>query len=212
MPKQVDHEVRRQEIAQAMWRLIAREGTGAASVRNIAAEGGWSLGAVRHYASSQDELLRFAAEMMYRNSTARVRAVIAENQGVERWQAAIEELMPLDEERVGEVRAWLAVLMNTHNDPLLAPIRQEGWEGLRLFARSIVAGLADTADVAGVELSQFQAPLAEPLEELAHELHIWLDGLTLHAAAFTDFIDADYLRNEVTRQLQRLQADLARLV
>ena len=63
MPKQVDHEKRRRQIAEATWRLISTEGIEQATVRKIAQEAGLSLGALRHYFATQDELLRFSMEL-----------------------------------------------------------------------------------------------------------------------------------------------------
>ncbi len=54
MPKIVDHDARREEIAQALWRVVRRDGIRAASVRTVAAEAGWSAGAVRYYFPDQD--------------------------------------------------------------------------------------------------------------------------------------------------------------
>jgi AcrR family transcriptional regulator len=57
MPKLVDHEQRRRELGEAVWRVIRRDGVEAASVRKVAQEAGWSAGALRHYFSTQSELL-----------------------------------------------------------------------------------------------------------------------------------------------------------
>ncbi len=64
MPKIVDHDARREEIAQALWRVVRRDGIRAASVRTIAAEAGWSAGAVRYYFPDQDGLLSFAMDLV----------------------------------------------------------------------------------------------------------------------------------------------------
>ena len=60
MPKQVDREERRREIAAAVLRLVATRGVEAASLRAVAAEAGVSMGAVQHYFTTRDEMLRFA--------------------------------------------------------------------------------------------------------------------------------------------------------
>jgi TetR/AcrR family transcriptional regulator, transcriptional repressor of bet genes len=48
MPKQVDHEERRQEIAAAVVRLVTTRGIETASLRTVASEAGVSMGAVQH--------------------------------------------------------------------------------------------------------------------------------------------------------------------
>ena len=64
MPKIVDHEARRKELAEAAWRVIRREGLEGASVRNVAKEAGMSLGSLRHYFATQSELLAFSMRMV----------------------------------------------------------------------------------------------------------------------------------------------------
>ncbi len=64
MPKIIDHEKRRKQIAEATWRTILERGMEGATVRNIAQEAGLSLGALRHYFTTQDELLGYAMTLV----------------------------------------------------------------------------------------------------------------------------------------------------
>ena len=64
MPKLVDHEERRRELGDAVWRVIRSRGVDGASIRTVAHEAGWSPGALRHYFSTQSELLTFAMQMV----------------------------------------------------------------------------------------------------------------------------------------------------
>jgi AcrR family transcriptional regulator len=64
MPKTVDHEQRRRELAEALWRIARRDGLEAATVRRVAAEAGVSVGLVQHYFTSKDEMLQFALERL----------------------------------------------------------------------------------------------------------------------------------------------------
>ena len=59
MPKVVDIAERRNELAAAAAQLIARSGVGAATLREVAAEAGWTTGALTHYFADKRELLRF---------------------------------------------------------------------------------------------------------------------------------------------------------
>lgn len=60
MPKIVDHDIVRAEIAEAAGRVITRVGPKNASVRMIAAEAGYSPGAPLHYFGSREQLIHFA--------------------------------------------------------------------------------------------------------------------------------------------------------
>ena len=62
MPKVVDIAERRAELGQAAARVIARDGINAATMREVAAEAGWSTGAVTHYFPDKRSLLRFTLE------------------------------------------------------------------------------------------------------------------------------------------------------
>jgi len=60
MPRIVDHEERRAEVAAAVWRIVSRDGLEAATVRRVAAETGMSTSVVSHYFAGKDDLLRLA--------------------------------------------------------------------------------------------------------------------------------------------------------
>lgn len=72
MPKTVDHEQRRRELAEALWRIAGRDGLQAATVRRVAAEAGVSVGLVQHYFTSKDEMLQFALERVGADLEARL--------------------------------------------------------------------------------------------------------------------------------------------
>ncbi|MFI9387668.1 TetR/AcrR family transcriptional regulator [Kutzneria sp. NPDC052558] len=77
MPKIVDHEARRREIADALWRITRRDGWEAITLRGVAAEAGVSMGLVQHYFRSKDEMLRFALEIIVDDVRAELRRVVA---------------------------------------------------------------------------------------------------------------------------------------
>ena len=60
MPKIVDHEKRRAEIAETAANLIARGGLESATVREIANASGYSKGIVEHYFDGKSELISAA--------------------------------------------------------------------------------------------------------------------------------------------------------
>lgn len=60
MPKVVDHEAKRQELVDALLRVVAREGIDAVSVRSVAAEAGCSIRPVQYYFADKAELLAAA--------------------------------------------------------------------------------------------------------------------------------------------------------
>ena len=121
MPKVVDHEERRVELGAAVWRLAARDGLEAVTVRRVAEEAGWSTGAVVHYFSDKEELLLFAfrtvADRVGRRLAAATERTIAP---LELARAQLVEGLPLDREREAEVRVWFAFLGLALTRPALA--------------------------------------------------------------------------------------------
>jgi AcrR family transcriptional regulator len=60
VPKLVDHEARRQELADALLRVVVRDGIDAVSIRTVAAEAGCSIRPVQYYFADKAELLAAA--------------------------------------------------------------------------------------------------------------------------------------------------------
>jgi AcrR family transcriptional regulator len=57
VPKLVDREERRRNLAQAAARVVARVGLDGVTVQGVAAEAGYSAGSIAHYFRNKDELL-----------------------------------------------------------------------------------------------------------------------------------------------------------
>lgn len=60
MPKRVDHQERRREIAEALFRIAAARGLQAVTLRAVAAEAGISMNLVQYYFATKEEMLTFA--------------------------------------------------------------------------------------------------------------------------------------------------------
>ncbi|MGI5359222.1 TetR/AcrR family transcriptional regulator [Streptomyces sp. CA-252508] len=73
MPKKVDHEARRLEIAEALWRLASTRGLDGVSLRDVAAEADISLGRLQHYFRTKDEMLLFALRHINSLADQRIR-------------------------------------------------------------------------------------------------------------------------------------------
>ncbi|MFI0902621.1 TetR/AcrR family transcriptional regulator [Streptomyces sioyaensis] len=125
MPKKVDHEARRQEISEALWRLASTRGLDGANLRDVAAEAGISLGRLQHYFRSKDEMLLFALQHINRLAGERVRARIEalpeEPTPREVLRACLSGLLPLDEKsRVGVLVGAAYFARAVYDEPLRA--------------------------------------------------------------------------------------------
>ncbi|WP_226359702.1 MarR family transcriptional regulator [Pseudonocardia sp. ICBG1142] len=72
MPKRVDHEQRRGEIADAAWRLIAEHGPAAVTLRDVSAALGVAHGAPGHYFAGRAAIVEYAFRRALDGPDARV--------------------------------------------------------------------------------------------------------------------------------------------
>src|SRR5918992_3297564 len=127
MPKIVDHERRREELAAAVWRLASRDGLDAVTIRRVATEAGWSTGALHHYFSDKEELLLFAFQAVADRVGRRVATARAESgEPLELARALLAIGLPLDDERRDETRVWFAFLGLALTRPPPAPAPRPG--------------------------------------------------------------------------------------
>jgi AcrR family transcriptional regulator len=133
MPKLVDHDARREELAGAVWRLASREGLDALTLRGVAAEAGWSTGALNHYFGDKEELLLFAFQTTADRVGRRlVKAAQRTADPLELLRLQLVEGLPLDAERRAEVRVWFAFLGLAPTRPKLARAGRDAyrvWRG-----------------------------------------------------------------------------------
>ncbi|GII80225.1 transcriptional regulator [Sphaerisporangium rufum] len=174
MPKIVDHEQRRRELAEAVWRVIARDGVAEVSMRTVAAEAGWSSGALRHYFSTRDGLLAFACELVIERVTERITALRHTGTPREAVRAILLETMPVDAERRAEASVAFAFVALGLTDAELAEVKRLSFTGMYELCLRLVTEMANIGALAEPH---------PPLETSARRLHAVVDGLTLHVLA-----------------------------
>ncbi|MEU6894760.1 TetR/AcrR family transcriptional regulator [Streptomyces sp. NPDC046557] len=77
MPKRVDHQERRTQIAEALIQVAGRRGLHAVGMRDVAAEAGVSLRLVQYYFQTKEKLLFYGLQHLTDRFTARVGARLA---------------------------------------------------------------------------------------------------------------------------------------
>ena len=193
MPKAVDHEARRRELAEAAWRVICAGGVHSASVRAIAAEAGWSTGSLRHYFPTQDALLAFAMELLADKARARLRALDDPDTRTLLRKIA-EALLPITAEQRVEAEAWLALLAWAQIDAGLRRAECDNREAL--LAR--LSGVLRRAAANG-ELPESRNPDLEAVRLLA-----LIDGITLACVFSPQRVSGDDALAAIDRQLEDL--------
>lgn len=130
MPKQVDHEQRRRQIAEALWRITAGGGLEAASLNEVAAEAGVSKGMVQHYFTTKDEMLAFATGYLRERVDQRVRRQLGDEPesltARVRLRAVLTGLLPADEDSRTESLVSNAFFIRALTQPQVAARFREG--------------------------------------------------------------------------------------
>ncbi|MCD4525977.1 TetR/AcrR family transcriptional regulator [Nocardioides sp. cx-173] len=198
MPKMVDRDQRRQELAHAVWRVIRRDGVEHASVRAVAREAGLSPGSLRHYFGSQSDLLVFAMRMVMERVESRVAALPRPEDPLPAAKLVLAELLPLDDERRAENEVWVAFTARALVDSELRVLRDEAYDRLREASDRWVMRLLPEAgpDLRWVETER---------------LFALIDGLAIHAATRPEMVTPERLTAVLEAHLDRVGLEAAGL-
>src|SRR6476661_1971410 len=217
MPKFVDAALRRQEVVEAVFRIVAADGLERASLREVADEAELAVGSVRHYFASSDELLAHSFGVVVdriagRLDTAEARLSETAPGSAEHRSAVVAllgELLPLDEERAVDACVWMAFKNAARTKPFLAPTADRSHRAVAAVMGRIVLDLsADAAEDAGDagEAGQPGFPRPDQLRLVteAERLLATLDGLTMHALLQPDWMTAQMCHDVLEAHLASL--------
>jgi TetR/AcrR family transcriptional repressor of bet genes len=196
MPKVVDHEKRREELAAAVWRLASREGLDAVTIRGVAAEAGWSTGALHHYFSDKEELLLFAFKTVADRVGRRVATARAESaEPLELARALLAIGLPLDAERRDETRLWFAFLGLALTRPSLARAQRLAYEQWRRIVADALLEAQERGDIED----------EVDVEREAAALVALVDGLAVQASFDPGCLDVELVEERLA-ELRRAPA------
>ena len=195
MPKVVDHVERKRELSEAVWRVILRDGLEGVSVRNVAAEAGWSTGALRHYFGTKEALLGAAAALMEERVIGRFEHQRYDGPPREAVRRVLREVLPLDEDRRTEGELWFAFAARSLVDPKIAGEYGLVFDGVRELCGRIIGQMAD-----GGWLVSGLDPDVE-----AARLHALVDGLAIHG--LMKRLDEEAMMEVLNSHLARIIVD-----
>lgn len=194
MPKIVDHQIRKEQLAEAAWKVIRREGLDKLSVRRVADEAGISLGSLRHYFETQAELLTFSMRLLSKRVNERIQQLTFTEDMRRNMELVIAELLPLDEERTAEAELWLVFAGKAISDPAIRELSLEVHDELYAGFRSMIDSL--------IKLNLAKDEI-DPEEE-TKTLHAIVDGLVVHRVMVPERIEAGEMQMVVSRHLDRI--------
>ena len=139
MPKIVDHEQRRDQIALVACRVVAEYGFEQATIVRIAREAGYTTGMVAHYFDTKQDIIIAALRLILRRVEERLTRSGAGGQPD--LLTLLTEALPLDETRYTECAFWIAFWGQVPADRRLKRINA-GFhrDYLRLFERCLARG------------------------------------------------------------------------
>ncbi|HSN37190.1 MAG TPA: TetR family transcriptional regulator C-terminal domain-containing protein [Arthrobacter sp.] len=210
MPKFVDAALRRQEVVDAVFRIIAADGLERASLREVAAEADLAVGSVRHYFASSDELLLHSFGVVVDRILSRLAAAderLAEarpgtpehHEGV---LTLLGEFLPLDDARAVDACVWMAFKNAARTKPFLAPAADRSHRAVAAIVGRVVMDLAGAAGPENAGAGNHQQQLVTEAERLLATV----DGLTMHALLQPEWMTAQMCNDVLEAHLAGLGA------
>jgi AcrR family transcriptional regulator len=147
MPKIVDIDQRRMELAAAAARVIARAGIDGASMREIATEAGWTTGTLVHYFANKHELLDFTLRASIEQRSAR-RSERSELSPADALRASLESALPTDEDTRVHWIVTVALAGAAASDARLATTQRDLYRGYRSYLIDLLTAMTGVDDAA----------------------------------------------------------------
>ncbi|HEY6482941.1 MAG TPA: TetR family transcriptional regulator C-terminal domain-containing protein [Steroidobacteraceae bacterium] len=191
MPKIVDHDQRRDQIALVACRVVAEHGFDQATIVRIAREAGYTTGMVAHYFDTKQDIIIAALRLILRRIEERLTRPAGPSVDL---LTVLSEALPLDEPRYIECAFWTAFWGQVSADRRLRRINS--WmhrEYMRLFERCLSQGWPQWAQL---------APAVR--EQVLRSVVTFINGVTASAVAS----QSDW---PASRQLEQLRLQLCLL-
>jgi len=105
VPRVADEQERREQLVDAAFRVIAREGLSGTSMRAVAKEAGCTIGLINHWFSSRDDLVEATFDRAIERELDRAAAIATDPSS---YVDAASQFLPVDERRRDEAKIWIA--------------------------------------------------------------------------------------------------------
>ncbi|MGW3494762.1 TetR/AcrR family transcriptional regulator [Streptomyces sp. NPDC001020] len=132
-----DHEARRRDVSEAVWRVLAAHGFGGLTMRAVAAELGATTGLLTHYFPAKRDLVAYALDLLEARSASRPRRTAGP--GLSAVRAALLDILPLTGEATVSNRIWVSSWDTALADPELSADYARKYARSRDKLRDLVA-------------------------------------------------------------------------
>jgi TetR/AcrR family transcriptional repressor of bet genes len=194
MPKIVDHDQRRDQIALVACRVVAANGFDQATIVRIAREAGYTTGMVAHYFDTKQDIIIAALRLILRRIEERLTKPSGDAQAD--LLTVLSEALPIDEQRFIECAFWTAFWGQVSADKRLKRIN--AWvhrEYMRLFERCLSEGWSMWPQLA-----------SGTREQVLRSVVTFINGVTASAVASQSDWPASKQTEQLRLQLQLLHA------
>ncbi|MBW4654221.1 MAG: TetR family transcriptional regulator [Kaiparowitsia implicata GSE-PSE-MK54-09C] len=193
----MSYDERRVDVAEAVWRVIIREGLGRTSMRAIAQELGASTGTLTHHFRDKEELTLFAIDRLFKNVFADMKASAQGQQGIDRLEQMIMSVLPMSPRGLSGWQIWVAFLGYAIGRDRLIQEHQKRYAMLRqIIVQELVELQAARVIRDGLDLT---------LE--ANALIALVDGIGTGVVINPEQFDPEQQRYLVRRHIQTLVAE-----
>ena len=149
MPVTVDHDVRRREVAEAVWRVLAGTGFAGLSLRAVAREMGATTGLLTHYFRSKRELVQHALEVVHERTAPRMQEAETPDRGVAGLRVRLRAVLVDDAEAAVLSRVWVGFWDLALADAELGCAEAARYERWRDRLRPLVDEAVDAGELVG---------------------------------------------------------------
>jgi AcrR family transcriptional regulator len=197
VPKVVDHEARRRDFIAAAYETIMEQGLANTTVRAVAKKAGYTTGALVHYFTDKEELIREALEYFGREVRGRMQTAHRQQVGRAALRDTIVESLPSDARSASSWRVWLALWYHSEGS------RQMREEERRRYSEWLkrIGGMLEESKRLG------ELPESVDTKEEARAIVALVDGLGVQFLMSSSGMPRRRMIAMVDRYLHRLYAD-----
>ena len=149
MPVSVDHDVRRREVAEAVWRVLAGTGFAGLSLRAVAREMGATTGLLTHYFRTKRELVQHALEVVHERTAPRMQEAETPDRGVAGLRVRLRAVLVDDAEATVLSKVWVGFWDLALADAELGRGEAARYERWRDRLRPLVDEAIDAGELVG---------------------------------------------------------------
>jgi len=191
-----DRALRREDLAKAAFRVIARHGITGATAREVAREAGCLPGLLTHYIRTMDEVLLAAAEHASSETLKEWGPIEQAYQGEQALRHAIDALLPLDKTRTDRWKIWISFWDVSRKSPSIKKVLDRFRKDMTLSYTRMIANAQKSG-----ELPAFVDPAFA-----AHDLIALVTGLAVAKVLGVPRLTAQSQQDHIEQWLQGLAA------